>query len=58
MKNYFCSLPIMHCHCSGFIKSSLVAMCDFPLPELPESKNNYPAILEAYFFKIGQSGDL
>lgn len=33
-------------------------MCDFPLQESPESKNNYPAILEAYFFKIGQSGDL
>lgn len=34
-------------------------MCDFPLQESPEkSKNNYPTILEAYFFKIGQSGDL
>lgn len=32
-------------------------MCDFPAEESPVSKN-YPAILEAYFFKIGQSGDL
>lgn len=34
-------------------------MCDFLLKELLEKgKNNYPSILEAYFFKIGQSGDL
>lgn len=48
----------MHQPGSGFIKSSLAAMCDFPAEESPVSKNNYPAILEAYFFKIGQSGDL
>lgn len=58
MKNNFNPLPIMHRRSSGFIKSSLAAMCDFPLQESPVSKNNYPAILEAYFFKIGQSGDL
>lgn len=58
MKNYFNLLPIMLCCGSGFIKPSLAAMCDFPLQESPASKNNYPAILEAYFFKIGQSGDL
>lgn len=34
-------------------------MCDFSLQESPQkSKNNCPAIVEAYFFKIRQSGDL